>query len=458
MRGMNSDSVDLIYLDPPFNSKTDYAAPIGSKAAGAEFKDTWTLSDIDIAWVDLIESKHLQLHRVIQAAMTKSDKSYLIYMAVRLLEMKRLLKPTGSIYLHCDPTMSHYLKLTMDAVFGRSQFQTEITWKRTSSHNDRVFGSVSDCILFYGQPAKDKPDNRLPLDANYVKKHYRHSDARGVWQAHDLTGPGISGGESGLPWRGHDPAKYGGRCWSCPQRGDYAKYIDSVLAPGYLEVKGVHDRLDFLDKHRLIHWPKKRSSFPRLVRYLIPGQGRLPTNLITDISPLNSGQKENTGYPTQKPLALLERIIRASSNLDEVVFDPFCGCATSLVAADRLQRNWVGIDISELAVSLVEERIKDDQGMFQDIIARTDVPQRTDLGKLALYNSIQNRKLLYGEQSGDCNGCGVHFPLKNFTVDHIIAKSKGGTDHIENLQLLCGHCNSIKGNRGQEYLLSKLAA
>lgn len=124
MRGMNSESVDLIYLDPPFNSKANYAAPIGSLAAGAEFKDTWTLSDVDIAWLDLIEAKHPALNRVIQAALNNSDKSYLIYMAVRLLEMKRILKPTGSIYLHCDPTMSHYLKLVMDAVFGRGIIAT----------------------------------------------------------------------------------------------------------------------------------------------------------------------------------------------------------------------------------------------------------------------------------------------------------------------------------------------
>ena len=136
MRGMNSASIDLIYLDPPFNSKANYAAPIGSEAAGAEFKDTWSLTDIDEAWLYLLADKpdQAKLWRVIQAAMSNSDKAYLIYMAVRLMEMKRLLKPTGSIYLHCDPTMSHYLKLVMDAVFGKRLYQTEITWKRTSGH------------------------------------------------------------------------------------------------------------------------------------------------------------------------------------------------------------------------------------------------------------------------------------------------------------------------------------
>ncbi len=152
MRGMNSASVDLIYLDPPFNSKANYAAPIGSEAAGAEFKDTWSLSDVDIAWLDLIEAKHSRLWRVIQAAMTDSDKSYLIYMAARLLEMHRILKPTGSIYLHCDPTMGAYLKLLMDAVFGKAAFRNEIVWwyeKWTNTAN--YFQRNHDIIWFYAK-------------------------------------------------------------------------------------------------------------------------------------------------------------------------------------------------------------------------------------------------------------------------------------------------------------------
>ena len=144
MRGINSESIDLIYLDPPFNSNANYAAPIGSKAAGAEFKDTWTLNDVNNAWLDLIETKHPALNRVIHAAMTNSDKSYLIYMSVRLLEMKRILRSTGSIYLHCDPTMSHYLKLVMDAIFGKENYRAEIIWNRQSSHNDKLYGATHE--------------------------------------------------------------------------------------------------------------------------------------------------------------------------------------------------------------------------------------------------------------------------------------------------------------------------
>ena len=171
---------------------------------------------------------------------------------------------------------------------------------------------------------------------------------------------------------------------------------------------------------------------------------------------LNPMAKERTGYPTQKPLALLDRIIKASSNKGDVVFDPFCGCATTCVAADRLQRDWIGIDISGKAAELVFERIEADQGLFQEIVARTDIPKRTDLGDIPRYNAPENKTRLYGEQEGYCNGCGEHFQMRHLEIDHIIAETSGGTDHIDNLQLLCSHCNRVKGDRGQEYLISRL--
>ncbi len=171
MRGMNSSSVDLIYLDPPFNSKANYAAPIGGKAAGAAFKDTWTLNDLDVEWLDLMESKHLALYRVIMACMTDSDKAYLTYMAIRLLEMKRVLKDTGAIYLHCDPTMSAYLKIAMDAIFSRKSFQNEIIWHyglggfRVESR----FPRKHDNILFY---------SRLPGCVLHIQRSERRSYTR----------------------------------------------------------------------------------------------------------------------------------------------------------------------------------------------------------------------------------------------------------------------------------------
>ncbi len=375
---MNSKSVDLIYLDPPFNSKANYAAPIGSEAAGAEFRDTWSLNDVDIAWLDLIEAKHPKLWRVIQAAMTDSDKSYLIYMAARLLEMHRLLKPTGSIYLHCDQTMSHYLKLVMDAIWGRMNFENEIAW----------------CYKLGGRPRKGWP-----------RKH-----------------------DSILFYR----------------VGDELVFNDDEIRIPYESTGG------YISSGRKIVGDKE---------YRVNPKGKVPEDWWP-IPALNHQSKERVGYPTQKPLALLRRIIAASSNPDDMVLDPFCGCATACVAAQDEARRWVGIDISPKAAELVLRRLKNELGMFADrtVVHRSDLPHRTDIGELIEYNDIRNKRTLYGEQGGHCNGCNVHFRQNNLTVDHIIPRSRGGTDHIGNLQLLCGHCNSVKGNRGMDYLVAKLAA
>ncbi len=165
-------------------------------------------------------------------------------------------------------------------------------------------------------------------------------------------------------------------------------------------------------------------------------------------------KKERTGYRTQKPLALLRRVLQASSNKHDMILDPFCGCATTCIAAEELQRQWVGIDIGEKAADLVQMRMKENLGMLYDGVNRTDIPTRTDLGAIPHYKT--HKKTLYGYQGGHCNGCSEHFKPQNLTVDHIIPRSSGGTDHLENLQLLCGHCNSVKGNRGMEYLIARL--
>ena len=429
MRGMNSESVDLIYLDPPFNSKANYAAPIGSEAAGAEFKDTWTLSDVDATWLDLIEAKHPALNRVIHAAMSDSDKSYLIYMAVRLLEMHRILKDSGSIYLHCDPTMSHYLKLVMDSVFGKVNFRNEIVWKRTNAHNDSaVYGCIHDTILYYSKgDSLTLNEQYQPYSDEYLKR-YRHTDENGKrFLDRDLTAGSLSGGGYQYEWNGIT------KIWRCP----------------FTTMQEYH-------KSGKLYYT--RTGTPRLKQFLDDMPGVPVQDVWIDIPPINSQAKERVGYPTQKPLTLLDRIIKASSNEGEVVLDPFCGCATTLVAADRLQRDWIGVDISAKAAELVVERIRDDQGLFEDIVARTDIPKRTDLGNIPRYNAPENRTRLYGEQGGNCNGCGTHFESQHLEIDHIIAHSVGGTDHIENLQLLCSHCNRIKGDRGQEYLISRLNA
>ena len=276
MRGMNSDSVDLIYLDPPFNSNRNYAAPIGSQAAGAAFKDTWTLSDIDIAEHGELAEQAPSLHTVIQAAREthgKGMQSYLIMMSTRLLEMERILKDTGSIYLHCDPTASHYLKLVMDAVFGRDNFQNEVVWKRTSAHNDPGrFGRIHDTLFYYvkGEGATWNIEYE-EHDPNYIKKQYRYKDARGRYRIGDLTGSETRTGESGERWREFDPTDIG-RHWAVPSTGAYAEYIEKHFIPNYGQISGVHDRLNALDEAGLIYWPD-RGTMPSLKRYLASSPG-----------------------------------------------------------------------------------------------------------------------------------------------------------------------------------------
>ena len=428
MRRLNSACVDMAYLDPPFNSKRNYAAPIGSEAAGAEFKDIWTLNDIDKEWIALLKKKHEKLYYIILTAMTNSDKSYLAYMAPRLLEIKRILKEDGSVYLHCDPTMSHYLKLMMDAIFGVDKYLAEITWKRNTSHNDsQTFGNIKDTILFYGTKKINVDAIRVPLEQEYINKTYIHDDkdGRGPYASADLTAKGLSGGGYYYDFHGHDGP------WRYPE----------------------HRMLE-LKKEKRIRMPTKKNGIPRFKRYLKDVKGKAPSNLWLDIPPLQGGSKEKTGFRTQKPEALLRRIIRASSDKGDIVFDPFCGCATTLVVADDEQRDWIGIDISPKAVELVKKRIKKQQGLFKDIVSRDDIPQRTDLGKLLPPRSHFDK--LYGEQRGKCNGCETHFEDRHLEVDHVIAKAKGGTDHIDNLQLLCSACNRKKGDRGQEYLIQQL--
>ena len=214
------------------------------------------------------------------------------------------------------------------------------------------------------------------------------------------------------------------------------------------------EKMEQWDREGRIHFPKSMSGRLRRKSFTDELKGMPIQNIWDDIQQIGSHSSERVGYPTQKPLALLRRVIAASSNPGDVILDPFCGCATALIAAEELQREWIGIDISTKAAELIQLRMRDELGLFYDGAHRTDVPKRTDLGDLPPYRS--HKPTLYGLQEGDCAGCGAHFEARHLEVDHIISRRKGGTDHIDNLQLLCGSCNRIKGDRGMEYLRVKL--
>ena len=432
LRGLDTASIDLIYLDPPFNSNRTYSAPIGSKAAGAAFKDTWTLSDVDNAWHGEIAEREPALYQAIHTAElthSKSMKSYLIMMAVRMLEMKRVLKPTGSIYLHCDPTASHYLKVLMDSVFGKANFRNEIIWKRiqgagkTAQHKAVSYGTATDQILFYAYKDSqfDMNSDLVPFSEEYLKK-FKHRDNKGLYTRRN-------------PFR---PPGLGDRPNLCYEyKGFYPPHSSGwTVKLSTLQKMDEEGDLEFANnkvyrKHRL------KDGMPA-------------NNLWLDIPPALGN--ERTGYPTQKPIALLERIIKISSNEGDIVLDPFCGCATTCVAAERLQRQWIGVDISQKAIELVRMRLEKEVGFLGKIISRTDIPKRSE--KLPNYRT--HKHTLYGQQEGNCGGCQTHFPFRNMTIDHIVPRSKGGTDHEENLQLLCGACNSTKGNGTQAELIARL--
>ena len=435
LRGLNSESIDLIYLDPPFNSNKDYAAPVGSAVAGAAFKDTWSLSDLDVAWMGLIADERPAVATLLHTARLthgKGMQSYLTMMAVRLLEMHRVLKVTGSIYLHCDDTATHYLKLLMDAVFGAGQFRNSIVWKRFNFHSDaKRFGRVSDALLFYSKTDAytfNRP--RVAFSKAYIDAKFTHQDHDGrQFRLSDLNPP------SG---RGPVYAYHGvTKAWRMTK--------EKMLA---LEAEG---RIYL------------KSTIPQLKRYLDELDGQAVHNIWDDIPSINPMAKERVGYPTQKPLALLKRIILASSNPGDWVLDPFAGCATACVAAEILKRQWVGIDLAPMAYTLVRQRLSKEVGIGSEeqshftgwkVTHRDDIPRRTDIDAPVPYR--QNKHVLFGQQEGLCNGCGVLFPFRNFTIDHVVPQSRGGTDHLDNLQLLCGACNSVKGDRPQEHLIARL--
>ncbi len=382
LRGINSNSIDLIYLDPPFNKKKVFAAPIGSTAEGASFKDIFQREDVKDEWVDIIKEVQSELADFLLAVPNSYNKYYLSYMAIRLLEMKRILKDTGSLYLHCDSTMSHYLKLLLDIIISEKNFRNEIIWcyHGPGSPKMRQFNRKTDSIFWYSK------------------------SATWTFNANDIR----------LPYK--DPNQSLRRAMS-PIKSFTQKEVET-----YRE------------------------------------KGKIPENWW-EMRIAARSKSEYVGYPTQKPLALLERIIKASSNPGEIVLDPFCGCATTCIAAERLGRQWVGIDISEKAFALVKQRLKGEVEGFMfknnEPIYRTDIPARTDTLRNQ-FTKTEIKTALYGKQHGNCAGCNMHFDYRHFDIDHIVPKAKGGADNLDNLQLLCGSCNSIKGDRTMEYLKTRL--
>lgn len=368
MQQLPKYSVDLIYLDPPFNSKKNYnilyknmtGMPVPEQVEA--FCDTWELDaekeerakEMPMLLMKYgVEDYYVDFWRIWINALRRTQPhllAYLIYMVERLIHMKVLLKPTGSIYLHCDPTASHYIKIMMDGIFGHANFQNEIIWKRTSAHSSaKRWGPVHDILLFYTASARYTWNKVYQAyDESYVNNFYRFKEEDGRrFRAGDLTGAGIRHGESGKEWRGHDPTSKG-RHWAIPRQ-----------IPGISNIpKSPLAALDFLDSKGRILWPEKQGGVPQFKRYLDDMDGVQIQDVIDDVMPISSQGKERLGYPTQKPIALLRRIIEASSSPGDTVFDPFCGCGTTIYAAHSAGRNWIGCDIAILPIRLVQRQLE----------------------------------------------------------------------------------------------------
>jgi site-specific DNA-methyltransferase (adenine-specific) len=362
------DSVDLVYLDPPFNSQAHYNLLFdrqddedASAQAGA-FKDTWTWGDeAEWSYQELMKSggEPARFVAALRTALKDSPTmAYLSMMAIRLVELHSKLKPSGSLYLHCDPSASHYLKVILDGIFGTENFLNEVIWKRTSSHNSaKRYGPSHDSILFYAKSDQFVWNAQYePYDQQYIDAFFTHTDEQGRrWCRTDLTGPGTRKGDSGLPWRHFNPTERG-RHWQPPSYF-YDKY--AALTGDNLANYELIKRLDKLDEAGLIHWPKKAGGAPRGKRLLEDAKGAPLQDVWTDIRAIHNMADERIGYPTQKPLALMDRIISASTNPDAVILDPFCGCGTTIESAERSKRRWIGIDVAVHAIKVIEARLGD---------------------------------------------------------------------------------------------------
>ena len=334
------ESVDLIYLDPPFNSKVSYnvlyKAKNGSQSASqiTAFDDTWHWGkESEVSYHEVITVGLPKVANLLQALRsflgTNDMMAYLTMMAIRLTELHRVLKPTGSIYLHCDPTASHYLKLVMDAIFSPMNFRNEIIWKRTAAHSDSAtLGNVHDILLYHSKSETFVYNPQfIPYSEDYIDRYYRHKDERGRFLDRDLTAGGLSGGGYTYDWQGIT------KVWRCPKETMQQWHDGGLL---YYTSKGT----------------------PRKKQYLKDMPGRPLQDTWTDVPPLNSQAQERLGYPTQKPEALLERIIQTSSNEGDTILDPFCGCGTAIAVAEEMDRRWIGIDVAYMAIPLIKRRLR----------------------------------------------------------------------------------------------------
>ena len=536
LRHLNNECVDLIAIDPPFAANETFTGRPRPPVSDAEYaeelalaqshgarhnegrgetrvRDIWNWdADTHPDWKMAIEDDYPAIHAVIaavEACATENEAAYIAFMAARLLECHRVLKPAGSLYLHCDDHANGYLRMLMDAIFGAANFRNEVAWRRSGGRSDsQKWGRTHDRLLYYGKSESPVWNQQYqPHNPEYVRRNYRYddNDGRGAYRKLPLHAAGASGGDSGSPWRNYDPNSHN-RHWSTPIRGVMHQYIiDHNIIPGWpSQYPTTQHKLDALDQHGLLL--HSDNYLPDLKTYLAATKGIAATDFITDI-PMASG-RERTGYATQKPLELYERIIAASSNPGDIVLDVFAGCATTAVAAERLGRQWVACDMAYRAWTMLKRRFYLNGFMLTDMtnatkdalasvskgrgfqepqqwtasrtIGPNELPTRTDTdpaphhqlpaaqrpGRQSTQSASWSgripkedaKQLLINRFGPVCWGCGYEPRRPNgsldetlLEVDHIRARRAAagtpGNDELYNLALLHRTCNGIKRNR-----------
>ncbi|NCS16912.1 MAG: site-specific DNA-methyltransferase [Microcystis aeruginosa G13-12] len=401
---IKDESIDLCYIDPPFNSKRNYNQIYNNlgkedQAQAQAFVDTWTwdnhaneaLEEIQSNYQGKFTSQTIDLIDGLTKVLGKGSLlAYLVSMTLRIVEIHRVLKSTGSFYLHCDPTASHYLKIVLDTIFCSQggDYIAEITWERTSAHSDsKTFANTTDVIFLYSKRILMFNQQFKPYSEEYLNKYYKHQDGKGRFLDRDLTAGGLSGGGYNYDWKGIK------KLWRCP----------------------IETMQKYEEQNKLYY---TRNGTPRLKQYLEEMPVVPLTNLWNDIPPINSQASERLGYPTQKPEALLERIIKASSNKGDVILDAYCGCGTTIAVAERLERNWIEIDITYQSISLMLKRLEDSFGKnvldkielngipkdiesAQALATKPDDRTRKEFEKWAVLTYSNNRAVINDKKGAD---------------------------------------------------------
>lgn len=461
---IRDESVDLVYLDPPFNSNATYnvlfRGPSGdqSQAQIEAFEDTWHWNNAaERAFDEVMQGRNpdvAEMLRAMRSFLKDNDMmAYLTHMAVRLVELHRVLKPTGSIYLHCDPTASHYLKVLMDAVFGAKQHRSEIVWKRSSSHNDTKqglvnYGHIHDTIFFYTKGSSwSWSPQYTAYEEEYTGRDYKLVDEKTGrrFRRGDLTAA-KPGGDVSYEWRIKKRADIRER-WVADLLSEYENPVEGWEYKGVYPYSGRYwayskDNMEqFAREERIRH---TFDGMPEYVRFLDEMPGVPLQDLWSDIRPLLG--HERLGYPTEKPLTLLERILTASSNPGDIVLDPFCGCGTTVHAAEKLGRQWIGIDVTHLSISLIEKRLKDAftgikfqvHGRPRDFEGARDLAQR-DKHEFQLWaTSIIDAQPYRGGKKGADGGIDGHIFFRSGakTVEKAIVSVKGGGVGVKDIREL----------------------